>query len=197
MQGGAPAAKPLKTHGKIVLAKIRMSCDKRITEKEHNMTTTEIKYQLFCVTGPNEGYQAWQLFDSEMLAKNHALSLKDDTDREYQIRSIITTTSTVEIFTIPAHVPTLEEIAQEIIEGSDGSFYVEWGDDFEKLDKPDRSKVEEMVWDEIASCEDCGWHFHVESLEQHIDSGDNLCWKCANDREEAESEEEEDEDNED
>jgi hypothetical protein len=171
-----------------------MKCDNRITEKEHNMTTTEIKYQLFCMTGPNVGFQVGQLFNSEMLAKNHALSLKDDTDQEYQIRSIITTTSTVEIFTVPAHIPTLEEIAKEIIDGSDGSFYIEWNDDFQKLDEPDRSKVEDMVNEEIASCDCCGWHWHVESMENFVDTGDNLCWKCAEDRRE---EEEEDEDNED
>ena len=162
------------------------------------MTTTEIKYQLVCVIGPNDNYQVGQLFNSEMLAKNHALSLKDDEDTEYQIRAIITTTttSTVEIFTVPAHIPTLEEIANEIIGWSDGSFYIEWGDDFQKLDEPDRSKVEDMVNEEIASCDCCGWHWHVESMENFIDTGDNLCWKCAEDRRE-EEEEEEDEDNED
>lgn len=159
--------------------------------------TTEIKYQLFCNIGVDKGYQVGELFDSEMAAKNHALSIKDRAEQEYKIISIVTTRSTLDIFTVPAYTPTLSEIAQEIIEGSDGSFYMEWGEDFEQLEEPARSQVEEMVWEEIASCEDCGWHFHVESLEQHIDSGDNLCWKCANDREEAESEDEEEEEYED
>lgn len=153
--------------------------------------TTEIKYQLFCVTGPDTGYLIGELFTSEMIAKNHALNIKDSEAQEYKIISIVTTRSTIDIFTVPAHVPTLEEIANDIIAGSDGSFYMEWGDDFAQLEEPARSQVEDMVWEEIASCGDCGWHFHVDSMEQHLDSGDMLCWKCANDREEEESEEDE------
>jgi hypothetical protein len=158
------------------------------------MATTEIKYQLVFVTDPNKGYKMANHFTSEMAAKNYALNIKDSEAQEYKIRSIITTTSTVEIFTVPAHIPTLEEIANEIIGGSDGSFYIEWGDDFQKLDEPDRSKVEDMVNEEIASCDCCGWHWHVESMENFADTGDSLCYKCAEDRRE---EKEEDKDNED
>lgn len=143
------------------------------------MATTEIKYQLFCMTGPNGGYQVGQLFDSEMLAKNHALTLLDDEDQEYHIRSIITTTSTVEIFTVPAHIPTLEDIAKDIISWSDGSFYIAWNEYFQKLDEAGRSKVEDMVNEEIASCDCCGWHWHVDSMEHFVDSGDSLCYKLS------------------
>lgn len=153
--------------------------------------TTEIKYQLFCTIGVGKGYQVGELFDSEMIAKNHALNIKDRAEQEYKIISIVTTRSTLDIFTVPAHVPTLEEIAQDIICWSDGAYQVEWGEDFAALELADRERVEAMVWEEIASCDGCGWPFHVNSMEQHLDSGDNLCWKCEQDREELESEEDE------
>jgi len=158
--------------------------------------TTEIKYQLFRATGPDTGYQIGELFTSEMAAKNHALHIKDREPQEYKIISIVTTRSTLDVFTVPAHVPTLEEIARDIIDGSDGSFYMEWGDDIEQLSDSDRSKVEDMVWEEISSCDGCGWHFHVDQMEHYYDTGDTLCWKCADDRntEEDEEEDESDED---
>jgi len=151
--------------------------------------TTEIKYQLYRATSPNTGYQVGELFDSEMAAKNHALHIKDRESQEYKIISIVTTRSTLDVFTVPAHVPTLEEIAQDIIDGSDGSFYMEWGDDIEQLSDSDRSKVEDMVWEEISSCDGCGWHFHVDHMEHFGDTGETLCWKCADDIHAAEYEE--------
>lgn len=150
---------------------------------------TEIKYQLLRVTGPDTGYQVGELFNSEMTAKNHALHIKDREPQEYKIISIVTTRSTLDVFTVSAHVPALEEIAQDIIAGSDGSFYMEWGDDIERLNDADRSKVEDMVWEEIDNCASCGWPWHVDHLEQV--NGESVCWKCAD---ELENEEEDDED---
>lgn len=144
--------------------------------------TTEIKFQLFRSTGPNEGYQIGELFSSELSAKNHALNIISIKEQEYKIVSIVTTRSTLDVFTVPAYVPTLEEIAQDIIAGSDGSFYMEWGDDFARLEEPARSQVEDMVNEAIASCDCCGWNWHVESMEHFDDTGDTLCWKCADDR---------------
>jgi hypothetical protein len=156
--------------------------------------TTEIKYQLFRVTGPDKGYQIGELFNTEMVAKNYALNIKDSEAQQYKIRSVVTTTSTLDVFTVPAHVPTLEEIANEIIAGSDGSFYMEWGDHFERLEEPARSQVEDMVNEAITSCDGCGWHWHVESMEHFDDSGETLCYKCADDRYNEEEEDEDDED---
>lgn len=141
--------------------------------------TTEIKYELFRVTGPDTGYTVGPSFTSEMSAKNHAMHIKDREVQEYKIVSIVTTRSTLDVFTVPAHAPTLDEIAQEIIESSDGSFYMEWGDDIDQLSDADHAKVEEMVYQEIGCCDECGWHFHADNLE-HVE-GENLCWKCAED----------------
>ncbi len=51
------------------------------------------------------------------------------------------------------------------------------------------------VAEEITSCDGCGWHFHIQSMEADIASGDLLCYKCYEDRiEDEESEEDDDED---
>lgn len=155
--------------------------------------TTTIKYRLLCTTGPDSDYQVGDLFNSEIAAKNHALCIQSREEHEYKIVSIVTTCSTLDVFAVPAYIPTLEEIAADIIDGSDGSYYMEWGEDIKQLSDSDRSKVEEMVWEQITNCDHCGWHFHVEQLEQTLD-GENLCWRCAQDAEEDEEEGESDED---
>jgi hypothetical protein len=150
---------------------------------------TKISYRLF--TDAGFGFQSiGPYFDSEMSAKHYALTQQSKTEEVYEIRSEIVTVTTVDSFTVPAHVPNLEEIAQEIIGDSDGSFYMEWGDDIEQLNDSERSQVEKMVWEEISPCDCCGWHFHVDNLEQ-ID-GEMVCWKCAEDMEKDEDESDED-----
>lgn len=155
------------------------------------MSDTEIKFQLFRVTGPETGYQVGEPFKSEMTAKNHALNIRDSEAQEYKVISIVTTRSILDVFTVPAYVPTIEEIARDIIDGSNGSFYMEWGDDIANLSDEDRRTVEDMVHEEISSCDCCGWNFHNDSMED-VD-GEYLCWKCAEDAQNNE-EDEEDED---
>lgn len=150
--------------------------------------TTEIKYQLFRVTGPDSGYQVGNLFNSEMIAKNHALNIRDREAQEYKVISIVTTRSTLDVFTVPAYVPSLDEIAEDIITSSNGSFYMEWGDDINNLSDEDRRKVEDMVHAEISTCDCCGWHFHTDDMDNVND--EYLCWKCAEDAENNDEDEE-------
>lgn len=151
--------------------------------------TTEIKYQLFRVTGPDSGYQVGDLFNSEMIAKNHALNIRDREAQEYKVISIVTTRSTLDVFTVPAYVPSLDEIAEDIITSSNGSFYMEWGDDINNLSDEDRRKVEDMVHEAISTCDCCGWHFHTDDMDDV--NGEYLCWKCAEDVENNDEDEEE------
>jgi len=151
---------------------------------------TTITYHLYRDSGLGP-YRIGPEFDSDTSAKLFAKQQQSTVEEYYEIRAQIVTTTTLDSFTVPAHVPTLEEIAQDIIAGSDGSFYMEWGEDIERLNDADRSKVEEMVWEEIDNCACCGWHWHVDHLEQ-VD-GESVCWKCAEDYEnEAEGDEDED-----
>lgn len=78
---------------------------------------------------------------------------------------------------------SLERIANDIIGYSDGSYHVEWGEEYEKLSSEDQLKVQELVWAEIDSCSDCGWHFMVDSMEYNEDAGELLCFTCASNRE--------------
>lgn len=149
--------------------------------------TTEYRVQV------NRGDNTWVYHsgpdDTAEKARDRIFAYKSREILEARIvkREIIE--SVVDFFTVPAYVPTLDEIAQDIIDGSNGSFYMEWGDDIEQLSDSDRSKVEDIVWQEISNCDSCGWHFHHEDME-NVD-GENLCWKCAED---AMDNDEEDED---
>jgi hypothetical protein len=163
-----------------------MKCDKEITQER--IMATEIKYRLLCVTGPDTSYQVSGFFNSEMVAKNHALNIKDREEQQYKIESIVTTTSILDIFTVPAHIPTLDEIAEDIISMSDGSFNVEWGYDYAELSLEDQAKVEEMVWQEIDSCASCGWHFNNNHLSSHDNADGQVCDSCYNDLEEEDEE---------
>ena len=152
------------------------------------MSDTTIVFELLC-----DGYTMGK-FPSELAAKNNAQMRESSVAESYDIVSVVTTISVLDSFIVPAKVKSVDEIAQEIIDGSEGSYNVEWGEDFAALDFADRERVEAMVWEEIESCDGCGWHFHVDSLEQHVDSGESLCWRCTNDREEEENESEDEDD---
>lgn len=83
---------------------------------------------------------------------------------------------------------SLEEIAQAVIAESNGSFYIEWGEEFEQLNSADQQRVEDLVYREISPCECCGWHWHVDDLETV--NHELVCWKCASDIEQEETDDE-------
>lgn len=85
----------------------------------------------------------------------------------------------------------LDAIADEIINYSDGSFYMEWGEEFEALNEADQKYVEDQVYAAIGNCSLCGWHFTSDSMDVHDSDGEPYCWRCY---EEVTAEEEEDED---
>jgi formylmethanofuran dehydrogenase subunit E len=87
----------------------------------------------------------------------------------------------------------LEIIADEIIGYSDGSFNIEWGEEYTALSLEEQNQVDEMVFEVIDNCDACGWYFIWDSMETHSD-GECYCWRCYEDKLE---ENEEDEDNED
>jgi hypothetical protein len=188
MQGGAAVAKALKTQAKITLAIARMKCDKKITQ-EASMSETTTTYELYRDVGL--GFQKICTFDSEMVAKTFAQQQESRVEEAYEIRAVITTVSTLDSFTVPAHIPTIDEIAEDIISMSDGSFYVEWGEDYAALPLDDQAKVDEMVWQEIDSCACCGWHFNVWHLSGHDDADGQVCDSCYNELEEQREEEDE------
>lgn len=154
---------------------------------------TTITYHLYRDSGLGP-YRIGPEFDSDVSAKLFAKQQQSTVEEYYEIRAQVVTTTTLDSFTVPAHVPTLEEIAQDIIAWSDGSFCIDWGEDFDNLSLDDQCKVEDMVLEEIGSCDGCGWHSHVTNLESYPDTGESLCGRCASERDD---EEEEDDGNED
>lgn len=157
------------------------------------MSDTEIKFQLRCCYTSSPTWHPIGEYDSEMVAKHKATNMQEREETIYQIVSIVTTRSVVDTFTIAAYVPSIDEIAEDIITMSDGSFYVEWGQDYAELSLDDQAKVEEIVWQEIDSCACCGWHFNNNHLSSHDNADGQVCDSCYNDLEEAAEEEEESE----
>lgn len=80
----------------------------------------------------------------------------------------------------------LESIANEIIGYSDGAFHIGYTEEYEALSIEDRTTVDDMVQEEIGSCDGCGWNFHRDSMDHFPDSGEELCWRCAEERYEEE-----------
>jgi hypothetical protein len=81
----------------------------------------------------------------------------------------------------------LERIADEIIAYSDGSFRKAWSEEYDELTLEEQGKVEQIVFDNIANCDGCGWNFIIDALEQHSD-GQCYCWQCYQDVVEEEDE---------
>lgn len=145
------------------------------------MTTSKTHYELHCDSGL--GFFKLGGFDSIEQAREAAHKRQSRVEELYKIVSVTVSTFDIPEFTVPAYIPSLEEIAQSIIGYSDGSFHIEWGEDYENLSLDDQHKVEHMVLEEIASCDGCGWHFHVTNLEQYVDTGEVLCSNCMDDKE--------------
>jgi formylmethanofuran dehydrogenase subunit E len=82
----------------------------------------------------------------------------------------------------------IQEIADEIIAYSDGAFHIAWNEAYEDLTPEEQHEVAQIVYDNIAGCDGCGWNFMVESLEQHSD-GQCYCWRCYEDVIDADEEE--------
>jgi hypothetical protein len=74
----------------------------------------------------------------------------------------------------------LTAIADEIIGYSDGAFHIAWSESYEALTPEEQAQVQEAVYDEIYSCDGCGWNFYVDSMETHSD-GQCYCWRCYED----------------
>ena len=86
---------------------------------------------------------------------------------------------------------TIEEIADDIINHSKGSFSIARTDEYEALSKLDQSKVDDLVGEEIQPCGSCGWYWHNDSMERSIEFDEEVCPSCAdNERDAAEEEEE-------
>lgn len=156
--------------------------------------STVIEYEVYKDIGFGELVKLFTE-SSELLAKARTLAIQSSEEIQYRIVAKITTATTVDIFTVPAYVKTVEDIIEETVSYADGSYHLEYAEGFDSLSESDKEQVRTAVGEEITSCDGCGWHFHVESMEADIASGDLLCYKCYEDRiEDEESEEDDDED---
>ena len=77
----------------------------------------------------------------------------------------------------------LADIAGDMIKSSDGAFYLYEPEEYLALGTQDRQTVLDIVYEHIATCGVCGWHFHVDSLSEHEKADEPVCWRCYDDLE--------------
>jgi hypothetical protein len=137
------------------------------------------------------GFRSIYAFTTIEAAEKFAQNSKSREEQHFKIVCVTTTYTHLKPFTVAAYIPTVEEIADDIIGYADGAFSIDWGEDFEKLSDADQRKVEDMVNQEISNCDHCGWHFSNQNMETGVLSGDWLCYSCAGTEEDEANEDEE------
>jgi formylmethanofuran dehydrogenase subunit E len=82
---------------------------------------------------------------------------------------------------------TLEEIANQIAELNDGCYSLNWDcpEEYDALTYEQKETVQLQVYEMLAPCDDCGWHFMIDNMNTQA-NGDLICWSCENAREEEE-----------
>lgn len=85
----------------------------------------------------------------------------------------------------------IEQIADDIIGYSDGSFNMYQPEEYDTLTAEEKHAVDEIVNNEIWQCAICGWNWHVNNLEHSPRLGESVCHYCWDDAEHNEEEEDE------
>ena len=52
---------------------------------------------------------------------------------------------------------------------------------YEELEPSEQSEVDDLVSEQIQPCGSCGWHWHIDSMEESIEFEEIVCFKCAED----------------
>ena len=151
------------------------------------MSDTVISYQLREYYEPGK-FHTRKTGTTESELRVMAESLASDEDREFKIVAVITTESVLDIFTIPAIVYTLEELAEKLSDVYASS--VDWDDEqYLRLSAEDKEIVKNLV--DVDSCDNCGWEFNTHYLNE-TEHG-TICDRCETDLEAEEDGEEDDE----
>ena len=83
----------------------------------------------------------------------------------------------------------IASIADEIILHADGSYRLDYPEEYSALTFEEQGKVDDLVYEEIGECDNCGWNFNYENLEMHLDHG-QVCCQCASNLEDENDEDE-------
>lgn len=147
------------------------------------------KYKLYVDYGLGK-WSFVQDFESLEAAVKAAHGGKPAEALAYMVYKEVTTTEVAEAFVVPAHVWTLEEIAEDIVADADGVYEIPWGEKYQALTREKKGLVEQMVWESVDSCACCGWYFSRDHLSSHDASDGEVCWKCYDDLDEEQEEDE-------
>jgi hypothetical protein len=121
-------------------------------------------------------------FASVADAKQYAEFCTGRSEREFKIQRVVTTRSTIEIFTIrAAPPPSLGDIAANMSAVYEQS--IDWEDeDYLALGPTDKALVRDMVHENSDDCSNCGWTFE----NHYLSDGEHglICDTCESDLEE-------------
>jgi hypothetical protein len=145
------------------------------------MTDNKIEYNLLEGT-PTGTYSVRNGFASVADAKQYAESCTGRSEREFKIQQVVTTRSTIEIFTVRARPrPSLYYIAVRLYVVYAES--IDWKDeDYLALNESDKLLVQDMVHENSDDCSNCGWTFE----NHYLSDGDDglICDTCERELEE-------------
>lgn len=82
----------------------------------------------------------------------------------------------------------IEEIAAEIISFAEGSFHLDRPEAYDSLTETEQQKVDDIVNDEIGSCDVCGWNWSFDNM-SYYDKHGYLCCHCESNLEEDDDDE--------
>lgn len=151
------------------------------------MTTTQIRYELRQYFDA-ERFGVLLTSGSELELKKFAGERQSRYEEEYKIVCVVTTETTLDIFTVPAYKPDWETVAANMACVYAGS--IDWkDDDFLALSVEGQTKVREYVEESTDDCENCGWTFELHYLSD-TDHG-RICDRCESDLADEEDEEDE------
>jgi hypothetical protein len=144
----------------------------------------------------NGNYQVRMSANNWHDLRNAAFNIQDENPCEYKIHQISVTDTCIDIFTIPAYSPTLDEIIESIINSIVGNREYSYGVYYNKLSKEDQEKVINAVEAATDCCDMCANFVMAGDLYEHYFEG-SVCDSCFAELEDWEDEEEsEDEDEE-
>lgn len=145
------------------------------------MSENKIEYNLLEGT-PTGTYSVRNGFASVADAKQYAESCTGRSEREFKIQQVVTTRSTIEIFTVrAAPPPSLDDIAANMSAVYAQS--IDWeNEDYLALSESDKIVVRDMVHENSDECSNCGWTFESH----YLSDGDDglICDTCERELEE-------------
>jgi hypothetical protein len=137
--------------------------------------TTTYEYELHQrFTGVNS-YCIGRFTDIEQ-AKAAAKQQENYEAAEFAIYEKKTSTTCVEVISVPASIPDAEDVINEIIDNTIGSREIYYPESFQQLSEGEQARVKDAVCESLDCCDHCGDYVEAGDI-YHTDFG-SVCDSC-------------------